>query len=170
MNTNIEYTRGIKTEERLISFLKENGFNVTPSTRHENINYDIDCWEDDAVAVSIKAQHTALRTGNLAFELVLTNQDGSTEDGWFRTGHASVYWIVVGNQLYKARKADIASYVLKHKWSRKAHLSAQVAASQKRINHKHIDSVVGLLPMSSLLEHKVLEWLCTVPDGVAYPT
>jgi hypothetical protein len=168
MNTNIEYTRGIKTEERLIAFLKNLGYFIVPSTTKENCELDIDCYIGD-VPVSIKTQHTCLRTGNLAFELELTNRDGTTSDGWFLTGEATVYYIVVGNQFYKAYKEDISNYVLRHGWTRKAHLSAHVAASQKRINHKHIDSVVGLIPIDALLESNVLKWLGTVPDGVAYP-
>jgi hypothetical protein len=168
MNTNIEYTRGIKTEERLIAFLKENGYVITASTRKENCELDIDCFSL-SVPVSIKTQHTCLRTGNLAFELELTHQDGTKSDGWFITGEATLYYIVVGNQLYKAWKDAISQHVLRHGWLRKAHLSAAVAASQKRINHKHVDSVVGLLPMAALLDAHVLEWVSTVPDSVAYP-
>jgi hypothetical protein len=174
MNTSIAYTTGIKTEERLIDFLRLNGYQIEKSSRRSNCELDIDCYWFNSpnlvnTPVSIKTQHTCLGTGNLAFELELTNRDGSKEDGWFRSGDASLYWIVVGNQLYAAWKRDISKYVLRHGWKRETHLSAKTVASQLRIGHKHVDAVVGLLPLNSLLNAKVLEWVCEVPDEVAYP-
>ena len=168
MNANLEYTTGIKTEERLISFLRSNGYRIDSSTKRENCELDIDCYWN-TLPVSIKSQHTCLRTGNVAFELELTTRDGEKEPGWFRSGEATLYWVLVGRQLYTAKKSDVAAYVLRHGWKRQAHLSAHTAASQKRIGHKHIDSVVGLLPLTDLLDAKVLTWVCTVPTEVAYP-
>jgi hypothetical protein len=168
MNTDIAYTTGIKTEEKLIDFLRINGYQIEKSSRRDNCELDIDCYWVHT-PVSIKTQHTCLRTGNLAFELELTNRDGSKEDGWFRSGAATLYWIVVGNQLYSTEKHDISEYVLRYGWKREAHLSAKTAASQLRIGHKHVDSVVGLLPINKLLDAKVLKWVCEVPDEVAYP-
>ncbi len=164
MNTSPAYTKGIETERRLIEYLVENGYNINGSTREENVVYDIDCFHGQ-VPVSIKTQHTCLKTGNVAFELEVTTVNGNKEPGWFKSGKAVKYWIIIGRQLYQAGKQDVIDYVMKNGWRRKASLTAAKKASQLAIKHRHVDSLVGLLSLDELLKSKTITWVSELPFG-----
>jgi hypothetical protein len=150
-------------------FLASRGLELRPSTKHENCDLDIDGWTQHGTPVSIKCQHTALRTGNIAFEFEVTGRDGNTYPGWFESGEAKLYLIIVGNQLYQARKAKLKAHIADCGWKRVASLSADTRASQQAIGHFHVDARVGLLPLSELIKHQVLKFVCEVPDYVSYP-
>lgn len=69
------------------------------SSKFQDVSLDIDAWDGDT-SVSIKTQHTALRTGNLALEFELMDANGAHINSWFSTGMAQEYWFVVGDTIY----------------------------------------------------------------------
>jgi molybdopterin-binding protein len=150
MNKHQEYTQGIQSEKEVIAFLK-----AKPSTQEENIYQDIDYYFDNQ-PVSLKTQHMALKTGNLAFELSVTFKDGTVKPSWYTTGKATVYHLRIGKEVYSIQKQSLLDYVFNHGFDSKRHLSNATRASQVAIAHSHIDAEVGLIKATKLMKANLL--------------
>lgn len=86
-------------------------FNLSNSSNSDDIFKDIDAWDGDDISISIKTQHTALRTGNLAFETHLVDAQGQTMDSWLYTGKSAEYWFVVGDIVYVYDAQKIKAWI-----------------------------------------------------------
>ena len=155
MNQNVEYQYGIKIEKKVIDFL-----GLTPSSKEDNINLDIDAWDSDEFSYSIKCQHTALKTGNLAFELATTDKTGKSKPSWFKTGRADTYLIVVGNALYAIDRNVLSEYVREYGWDRVVGLTLKTQQSQRDIGHSHVDAKLGIISIKQLKKSELIikEW------------
>lgn len=71
------FARGAIAEKAVKASLAAQGFEITPSTKSENRDLDIDCYIND-VPLSIKAEHAGVRYGDIYFELFqqLTSHSG----------------------------------------------------------------------------------------------
>lgn len=155
MNQNVEYQYGIEIEKKIIDFL-----GLIPSSKENNINLDIDAWDENEFSYSIKCQHTALKTGNLAFELSTKNANGSCSKSWYYTGKSDDYLIVVGNVLYGIDRRHLHEYIRKSGWDRLTSLSLKIQQSQKDIGHSHINASIGLISIKRLKQEGLIsvEW------------
>lgn len=138
------YAAGLSDERLVKDFLRSNGVTVTEPTREQDRMEDTDAFVN-GVAISIKAQHSGLRYGNICFELaqhltahqdcpqskaILNNRNlaladvnrltesGSWETSWYQNGKAQLYYIYQGDQLHIYKKSDIAAHVALHGWLR----------------------------------------------------
>lgn len=157
MNNSQAYTQGIQSEREVIAYLK-----AKPSTQEENIYQDIDYYFDGQ-PVSLKTQHTALKTGNLAFELSVTFKDGTVKPSWYTTGKAAVYHLRIGRELYVITKQDLLDYVFNHGFDCKRSLSFTAKQSQLAIKHSHIDAEVGLIKATKLIKADLLRLVAVLP-------
>jgi len=145
---------GMREEKRIMQEIATRyRTGVVKGTSYEDRRCDIDCYVGD-VAVSIKSQAIAQRTGNLGFELEVFDKDTKEwEQSWYHTGQASVYVIAVGADLYHISKSKLVPYVDTFGWDSINELSARVKATQ--VHHQHLNSRCGLIRITSLLQHKV---------------
>lgn len=98
--------KGFEVESAMINWLRGLGYAVQPSSSKENIKHDIDCWVkgyqfNNWVSVSIKSMATACSTGNLGFEDTLDRARNG--EGWFRSGKAQYYLIVLDTKAMSER-------------------------------------------------------------------
>lgn len=151
------YGQGLRDEQAVIEFLQKSlGMDkVRVGTRDEDINQDIDVHVA-GVPCSIKAQHTATRTGNVCFELTTTNKEGVEEDSWYRTGKAMCYLILIDNTLYQIWKEDLALFERNHGWDRLAGLKPETQQLQRDIGHKHVNVSVGLIRYRTLMQFGIM--------------
>jgi hypothetical protein len=157
MITSPAYQDGIAVERRIIYLL-----GLTPSSQDDNIKKDIDA-HDKKSSYSIKCQHTALKTGNLAFELEVEYQSGAKSPSWFQTGLADYYLILVGNVLYKMSRPDFCFYIRDTGWDRTTQLNFRTRQSQKEIGHRHVNATLGLVSLERLERDGILEIQTTLP-------
>lgn len=144
------YSRGVKAEHQLIQRLRKTGFNVNRSSRDEDIHMDIDCYLE-GVSTSIKVQHAALRTGNLAFEIeVFSSRTRKWESSWYFDGRAEQYLFQVGNDVYMIQKSDLP----KGFWDIRQNTKS-VCRSQEEIGHDHVDARIGLIPLEMLVSNGI---------------
>jgi hypothetical protein len=144
MITSPAYQDGIDVEHRIIYLL-----GLSFSSKEENITKDIDA-HDKKGSYSIKCQHTALRTGNLAFELEVEYQSGAKSPSWFYTGLADYYLILVGSTLYEMSRPDFCFYIQDTGWDRTTQLNFKTRQSQKEIGHRHVNATLGLVSLGRL--------------------
>ena len=156
MNKSKAYQDGIAVEQRIIYLL-----GLTPSSQDDNIKKDIDAY-DKTGSYSIKCQHTALRTGNLAFELEVEYQSGAKSPSWFYTGLADYYLILVGNVLYKMSRPDFCFYIKDTGWDRVTQLNFRTRQSQKEIGHRHVNATLGLVSLDRLKRDGMLYSVATL--------
>jgi hypothetical protein len=102
------------------------------------------------MSYSIKCQHIALKTGNLAFELETEEANGFKKPSWFYTGKADQYLIVVGGKMFRINRKNLSQYVKEYGWTRITSLTAKTQQSQRDIGHKHINATVGLIQIDRL--------------------
>lgn len=142
---NNTYAKGLSDERRIVSFLKEKGFNVRVATKEENYTQDIDCWVGD-IPVSIKAEHKGLEYNNIYFELEnqLTATGEWIKDGWFYKGLAKQYLILQGQEIRLYDKQAIIDYVQDNGWLRTRTLSWRVKAQQGG-TYRTMDTLSGYL-------------------------
>jgi len=153
------YQQGLNDEAKVIEMLKKSFNQVRKSSKQEDIEYDIDVWIGD-VAISIKAQHACLRTGNLGFELEVQNrQSGEWQKSWFHNGKAKGYIVMVGETLYMVNKQSLLSYVNKRGWDSVRNLTPQVKQMQEDINHRDADVKFGLLKLDDMLNYGIAKKL-----------
>lgn len=147
------YGKGLSDEQLVIEFLQKSlGMDkVRLGTREEDINQDIDVHVA-GVPCSIKAQHTATRTGNVCFELETVDEEGVRQDSWYRTGKAMCYLILIENTLYQIWKEDLALFERSHGWDRLAGLKPETQQLQRDIGHKHVNVSVGLIRLKTLMQ------------------
>jgi len=145
---------GMREEKRIMQEIATRyRTGVVKGTSYEDRRCDIDCYVGD-VAVSIKSQAIAQRTGNLGFELEVFDRDSNEwEQSWYYNGQASTYVIAVGADLYHILKSKLVLYVDTFGWDSINELSARVKATQ--VHHQHLNSRCGLIRITSLLQHKV---------------
>lgn len=149
MNT---YKQGLKDEALVIARLKSSFKEVHKSSKHEDMQLDIDVWVD-TIPVSIKAQHICLRTGNLGFELEV--QDRHTNmfaKSWYYQGQARLYAVLVGTDLYYVCKQSLQTFVKSKGWDQIKSLSPKVLQEQSDMNHRHKDTRMGLIKLDTLLK------------------
>lgn len=145
MNQAHEYQYGIAVEKKVIKL-----FNLIPSTKSDNINLDIDAWDENEFSYSIKCQHTALRTGNLAFELETEDRFGDKKESWYHTGRADTYLIVVGHTVCAIDRRRLKEYIREKGWDRITSLSLKTQQSQVDIGHTHLNTKIGLVSLRRL--------------------
>jgi hypothetical protein len=146
MNQAPEYQSGIEVEKRIIFLL-----GLVPSSQQDNIKNDIDArWEHDNLSLSIKCQHKALETGNLAFELETEDSRGNKTPSWFYTGRAQEYLIVVGSTLYRIDRNKLSQYIEYTGWDRVVGLTMKTQESQRNIGHSHVNARIGLISIKRL--------------------
>lgn len=155
MNQAREYQYGIEVEKKVIAFLE-----LKPSFPRDNVYLDIDARDENEFSYSIKCQHTALKTGNLAFELSTNKADGSCSESWYHTGKATDYLIVVGHTLYLINRKLLQGYIKGFGWDRIAELSLKTQQSQRDIGHSHVNASVGLVSLKRLKQEGLIrtEW------------
>lgn len=144
---------GLKMENHLIK-----QFGLSASTKRENIEDDIDAWDYMTnTAISVKTQHTAMKTGNLAFEFKLYNDDTlESMDSWLHTGKSHKYWIVIGDTVYVFDTKEIKEFILEHKdvWRKTRLTNKQLIGINAMQGRKFNQSMCYLVPMKKL-EHLV---------------
>lgn len=138
------YAAGLADEKLVKSFLRSKGLIVTEPTQHQDRFEDTDAFIN-GVPISIKAEHSGLKYGNICFELaqhltefqdcpqskaILNTKDltldhldhlittGSWETSWYQRGKAVLYYIYQGDELHIYKKADIVAHVASHGWLR----------------------------------------------------
>lgn len=144
------YQVGIKAERQVIAQLQ-----ATPSTKKQNIEQDID-YIYKGIAISLKTQHIALRTNNLAFELEVEFANGVTQKSWYYNGTAEYYHFLIGCELYAVKCSDIKDYVFMYGFDSKKPLNNKSRQSQANIGHSHVNSLCGLINVNKLLKAEVL--------------
>lgn len=156
MNQSPEYQYGIEVEKKVIAFLK-----LRPSSPRDNVYLDIDAWDEQWYkSYSIKCQHTALKTGNLAFELSTKKSDGLCNESWYYTGRADDYVFVVGFGLYLIDRRHLREYIREYDWDRITSLSLKTQQSQRNIGHSHVNASLGLISIERLKRDELIrkEW------------
>lgn len=155
MNQSPKYQYGIEVEKKVIDFLK-----LRPSSPRDNVYLDLDAWDEYEFSYSIKCQHTALKTGNLAFELSTKKVDGSCTKSWYYTGKADSYLIVVGHNLYLINRKLFQGYIKGFGWDGIKELSLKTQQSQKDIGHSHVNASLGLISLERLKQEGLIraEW------------
>lgn len=138
------YAAGLSDERLVKDYLRSKGLEVTEPTQQQDHYEDTDCFVN-GVAISIKAQHSGLKYGNICFEvaqhltefqtcpqtkILLANKNitmadidtvtalGSWEASWYQNGKAVLYYIYQGDKLHIYKKADIVAHVAAHGWLR----------------------------------------------------
>lgn len=152
--------KGIQSEEDIIKL-----FGLIPSTKDDNIRKDIDAWEKTSdgslKSISIKTQHTALRTGNLSFETTLINHENpeDTIPSWFLTGKAEEYWIVVGDSVYVLNAQKLKNFVHQNMWMFKTTKLTNKKLIEENINsgRKYCQSLSILVSLSGLEKSGLVE-------------
>lgn len=144
----------LEIEDMVRESFERRGHTTTDSSDAEDRNLDIDFWlrtkDMKLLAVSVKWQRAALKTGNVAFEFEVTTKFQMTEPGWFETGEADVYAVVVGNKLYIIWKRDVVRYVNAFGWDKVRSLNSKNRAKQESSGHYHANAKVGLLRLDEL--------------------
>ncbi len=144
------YQGGIKAEQKVINAIK-----ATKSTKHQDIYEDID-YTIGSKTYSLKTQNTALRTGNIAFELTTEQSNGVVEKSWYYNGKAEYYHFLIGTELYEVSTSDIKDYVFMSGFDCEKSLSNSTKKSQQDIGHRHINSVCGLIKATKLMKAGIL--------------
>lgn len=139
------YQRGLQEERRVIEFLKTVFKSVTNSTKDQNRLEDIDCFIN-GIPVSIKAEHSGLRYGNIYFELEnqITATGNWEKDGWYYTGKAEKYVIIQGQTITMYSKQAIVDYVEANGWLRTRTLGWSTRATQGG-TYRTMDTLSGFL-------------------------
>jgi hypothetical protein len=156
MNQSPEYQSGIEVERRVIYLL-----GLTASSQADNIKKDIDA-HNNGRTFSIKCQHTALKTGNLAFELETVDAQGKRTPSWFQTGRADDYIIVVGDNLYWIDRRQLSQYVTDNGWDKVVGLTLKTQKSQTDIGHPHVNAKVGLISLKKLMREYLIHSVQTL--------
>lgn len=150
--------QGLSDEAKVIEYLGSVAPVVRADRRDDRL-HDIDCyWQGEKI--SIKAQHSGLKYGNIYFELATFHRcyrewtpetlsaflgavksdttfscdTQSASPSWFYTGQATVYAILQGDRLRLYRKSDIEAYIRKNGWLRVRGLSWKVLQTQSGVN------------------------------------
>ena len=149
---------GLAEERRIKMFLLSLGFQVTNSSKEENIWEDIDCWIG-TTSVSIKAQHSSLNypgiTACFELEQKLTGTD-IWEPSWFYNGKADKYLILQGTTLSlidaKVLKEQVSRQGFSYTRSNKASTRAYSGGSAR-----YEDARCGYIPQAELPVEK--QWV-----------
>lgn len=160
------YQKGLIDEAIIINKLC-NTFhnNVFCSTTEDNIKNDIDAWVKN-VPVSIKC-YSENQNPNFAFEL--ENLHGNTmtwNKSWYYNGKAKAYiiWHQKLDTVYYIPKAKIIEYVKTNGFDSERELKTDTKNSQQNIGHLHINSKLGLLKISKMVELGIAKILFTTAD------
>lgn len=167
---NRQFVKGLTDEKLVKLFTRSQGCLVEPSTYDQDRHEDIDCFVDGK-AVSIKAQHSGAKYGNIYFELAqhltehkdcqlsaailsshphdastpdLLIATGSWEPSWWYTGKAKAYYILQGSKLYIYSKRSILKYVHNNGWLRVRSLSYG-RRSYLGGSYRYCNSICGFL-------------------------
>jgi hypothetical protein len=128
---------------------------ATKSTDEQNFYEDIDYTIGDKT-YSLKTQNTALRTGNIAFELTSEQGNGVVHKSWYYNGRAEYYHFLIGSELYEASTSDIKDYVFMRGFDCEKSLGFSARQSQLAIGHNHVNSVCGLINATKLMKEGIL--------------
>lgn len=166
--------QGFKAESAVLKWLELTGYRVEPSTQHENVVQDIDCWVYgrhfiSPQAVSIKAMTAGIAYNQLCFEL----WSERTKDGlgWFQSGSADYYLVVRDTQfssrwnpvkldkpyrprMYWLPKLMLQYHVITRGWHHVRGLSAALLAQQGGKN-----TYCGYLLCKDILRPEMVEFL-----------
>lgn len=164
------YASGLADERFVKEFLSSKGLKVDEPTKEQDRMEDTDAFVN-GVAISIKAQHSGLKYGNICFELaqhLTTHQDcmltrvtladkaltvanidqliaaGSWESSWYANGKAVLYYIYQGDQLHIYKKADIVAHVAAHGWLRIRPLT-KMRSSYLGGSYRYCNAVCGYI-------------------------
>lgn len=145
---------GIKMEKYII---QEHA--LRKSSKHEDANLDIDAWDGDT-SVSIKTQHTALKTGNLALEFALVDSDGKSIDSWLCNGKAEEYWFVVGETIHVYNAKKLKAWVTRNELKLKITglTNQRLVAENRDQKRKYLQSrcfLVNMRRIKHLLEREL---------------
>ncbi len=146
-------TRGLRIEKCIIEAM-----GWRPSTKEENIKFDIDAWTPRDTSVSIKsiARSTFERRGNLAFELRVEHRERGWEKSWWSTGRATKYvFHIEGHGLYVVDKKQLRLRLATHGWERVTSHRPETRAKQLALGHAHLNAEVGLVRLQTLLDSGV---------------
>lgn len=147
------YNKGLEKESRIRAFLDRIGFRTLDSTKKQNILEDIDCLLG-SITVSIKAQDTAAKTGNLCFELeVLNRKTREWEKSWYHNGSATDYVIAVKKKVFHIKKKLLQEFVNLNGWDRVTQLKHKTAKSQA--GHLHMNAKIGLVKLQKLIDEGI---------------
>lgn len=150
-----EYEKGIKSEKEIIK-----KFNLTPSSKSDNITRDIDAWNGDT-AISIKTQHTALKTGNVCFEIELINHEDPEDvmPSWFYTGESDEYWVVVGDSVYVFDTDRLKEFVHNTMWMHKTTMLTNPDLIEENIlsGRKYCQSKSVLVKLEGLINSDLVD-------------
>lgn len=163
-----EYRRGNKREQVVIDKLRKLGWQVEPSSAHDNIVNDIDAvrtWDDKPGKLPISIKSLRKRTydvsGSIMFELeVLIHKTQKWQKSWFHNGKATAYVIDIEQVgLLYISKAGLNDYVNEFGWENNIRNSRATVARQIKSGHPHEDAKGGLLQVATMLDEGFAHWL-----------
>ena len=150
------YNAGLRTEAAVLNFL---AVHYAPSTvvkakPNEDIKNDIDAYLG-GYSISVKADHYAVKSGNLCFQLEAFNK---YRNQWEQSDFykpKDFYTFVVGKSLYLIGYEALKRYLSDNGWYSEKQLSQKVVASQIKMGHAHINAKLGLARIKDLVEASV---------------
>jgi hypothetical protein len=160
------YTKGLTDETIIINKLT----NIFPglvfcSTTEDNIKNDIDAWLK-GIPVSIKC-YSENQPTNFAFELENLHANTKTwNKSWYYNGKAKAHiiWHQKLDTVYSISKAKIIEYVKVTGFDRIVELKNDTKNSQQNIGHLHINSRLGILKISKMVELGIAKVLFNTAD------
>ena len=169
------YAAGLSDERLVKDFLRSKGLTVTAPTTEQDHFEDIDGFVN-GVSISIKAQHSGLRYGNICFEVaqhltiyqdciltkkILGNKEitiadldrliasGSWEESWYQKGKAVLYYIYQGDTLHIYRKSDIVAHVAAQGFLRLRPLT-KMRSSYLGGSYRYTNAICGYLDTTAI--------------------
>lgn len=169
------YNKGLADERLVKAHLTRSGKEVIPSTKEEDMFFDVDCYVN-GVPTSIKSTHSAAKYGTIGLELIsqltekqgcatsksilankeLTMNDvkrltatGNWLESWWYNGKAEHYCFYIGEVLRTYRKVDIQEYINNHGYTRIRPLKAETAKSQGG-KYRFCNAVSIYLPLAKV--------------------
>lgn len=183
---NADYQSGLHNETKVKRFLASlPGITIEPSTQHEDIALDIDCWvvtEGKRTPVSIKTQFMAQTTGMICLEsqvktaLRVIQPDLDIydsrryvyqwNDSWLYNGKAEAYVIDTGDDLLLIKKHELLSFIQEGRGVRyiKGNKRSTVE-KQIKAGHPHHDARSVLVPVQPLIEQGIATILPYYDEG-----
>lgn len=175
------YASGLADEKLVKEYCSQVlGWTVRDSTREENVFQDIDAWVNGK-PVSIKAEHSGLKYGNIYFELaqhltefqdcqesarILDRKEltvshvrdlvelGSWEYSWFYNSKANYYFILQGDILRIYSKADLQKHIQDIGFSHLRPLT-QRRKDYQGGTFRYCNAICGFLPITAV-RHQTL--------------
>jgi hypothetical protein len=149
------YNAGLKTEAAVLNFLTVHcaPSTVVKSSYEDDVIRDIDAYLG-GMSISVKADHKALKTGNICLELEVSKGGKHWERSHFYKPK-DFYVFAVGRTIYLIGYDALKRYVSDNGWYIKTQLSRKVIASQIAMGHKHVNAKLGLLRIKDLVEANV---------------